>query len=158
MPEQYGIEDSGTGKPPPPAPGIPAAPDPQAREKLAVPAILVIVAGALSIPGIIGVLLWNLLFAGASAMTSSGAGEAGCALLGGGFQILIGLIDMALCGFVIYGGLQLKNLGNWTMALIASILAAIPCCTVCCLIGMPGGIWAIILLLKPEIKAAFAKT
>lgn len=37
----------------------------------------------------------------------------------------------------------------------AAILAMIPCVSPCCLLGLPLGIWALIVLLKPEVKAAF---
>ena len=37
----------------------------------------------------------------------------------------------------------------------ASILAMIPCLSPCCLIGLPIGIWALVILMKPEVKAAF---
>jgi hypothetical protein len=31
----------------------------------------------------------------------------------------------------------------------------IPCISPCCLLGLPIGIWALVVLLKPEVKAAF---
>ncbi len=33
--------------------------------------------------------------------------------------------------------------------------AMIPCVSPCCLLGLPLGIWALIVLVKPEVKAAF---
>ena len=50
---------------------------------------------------------------------------------------------------------QMKALENYPLALTASILAIIPCLSPCCLVGLPIGIWAIVVLSKPEVKAAF---
>jgi hypothetical protein len=44
----------------------------------------------------------------------------------------------------------------WTVSFIASILAMIPCFTsCCCLVGLPIGIYALVVLNKPEVKSAF---
>jgi len=49
----------------------------------------------------------------------------------------------------------MKELRNWTLAMVASILAMVPCIGACCLIGIPIGIWSLVVLMKPEVKAAF---
>lgn len=153
MSDQYGIEESSGGKPPPPPPGVPGIPDPNARERIAVPAIIIIVTGALGIPlQLIGMVM-NIMGVGMGA-TSGQEGVAN--IMSGGIGIVFNIIGLAVAGFLIYGGLQLKNLGNWTIGLIAAILSVIPCCA-CCLTGIPGGIWALIVMNKPEIKSAFAQ-
>jgi hypothetical protein len=49
------------------------------------------------------------------------------------------------------------KLQNHSLAMAASVIAAIPlpCVSPCCLIGLPIGIWAIVVLMKPEVKSAF---
>ena len=37
----------------------------------------------------------------------------------------------------------------------ASILAVVPCVSPCCLVGLPIGIWALVVLSKPEVKSQF---
>jgi hypothetical protein len=37
----------------------------------------------------------------------------------------------------------------------ASILALAPCISPCCLVGLPIGIWALVVLSKPEVKSSF---
>jgi hypothetical protein len=39
--------------------------------------------------------------------------------------------------------------------LAAAIVALIPCFSPCCLIGLPIGIWALVVLSKPEVKSQF---
>jgi len=38
---------------------------------------------------------------------------------------------------------------------VASILAMVPCISPCCLLGIPIGIWALVVLMKPEVQQAF---
>lgn len=36
-----------------------------------------------------------------------------------------------------------------------SILSMVPCVSPCCLLGLPVGIWALVVLNTPEVKQAF---
>jgi hypothetical protein len=71
----------------------------------------------------------------------------------------IGIVDNLLCiviaGVVLFGAIKMKRLENHGLAMAASILAMIPCLSPCCLLGLPLGIWALVVLLKPEVKSAF---
>ena len=37
----------------------------------------------------------------------------------------------------------------------ATILAMIPCISPCCLLGLPVGIWSLVVLLDENVKASF---
>ena len=67
-------------------------------------------------------------------------------------------IVAALIGVVIViGGVKLLKLSGPTFPIIGSILAMIPCTSgCCCLLGLPAGIWALVVLSRPEVKAAMA--
>lgn len=67
-----------------------------------------------------------------------------------GFVLIIAAI------FVFYGSLQMKQLRNYQVARSAAIVAVIPCLGPCCLLGIPFGIWALIVLGKPHVRDAFA--
>ncbi len=56
---------------------------------------------------------------------------------------------------VFAGALKMKQLENYALAMLASIVAMIPCISPCCLIGLPIGIWSLVVLAKPEVKGAF---
>ena len=58
---------------------------------------------------------------------------------------------------VLFGALKMKKLENHGLAMAASILAIVPCITPCpcCCFGIPIGIWALIVLCKPEVKSYF---
>jgi hypothetical protein len=49
----------------------------------------------------------------------------------------------------------MKKLESYGLAMAASIIAMIPCVSPCCLLGLPIGIWALVVLMKPEVKSAF---
>jgi hypothetical protein len=63
---------------------------------------------------------------------------------------------LVLSGVVLYGALKMKKLENHGLAMGVSILAMIPCISPCCLVGLPFGIWALIVLNKPEVKGYFS--
>jgi hypothetical protein len=65
-----------------------------------------------------------------------------------------GILVLAAC-FVLYGAIQMKRMRSYGMALAAAIVAAIPMLGPCCIVGIPFGIWAIVVLSKPEVKRAF---
>jgi len=77
------------------------------------------------------------------------------AFLSGAIQIGLNVIGIAVCGFIFWGAQKMKNLENWGISLGASIVAMIPCLSPCCIVGLPIGNWAIIVLMKDEVKSAF---
>ncbi|HET8901923.1 MAG TPA: hypothetical protein VFM84_08315 [Holophagaceae bacterium] len=136
----------------------PAPPPANAAEQVGMPAMGLMLAGALGILGNIVLLLLHfgaLTLGGLSSFTGGGMGG----MMAGSIGLFFRIVGLAACCFVIYGGMQMKSLGNYTMALVAAIVAVIPCfipCP-CCFVGIGAGIWAIIVLIKPEVKAAFAQ-
>jgi hypothetical protein len=46
-------------------------------------------------------------------------------------------------------------LQNHQFALTAGIVAMLPCISPCCVFGLPAGIWALVILNKPEVKSQF---
>jgi hypothetical protein len=58
---------------------------------------------------------------------------------------------------IILGGVKLMNLSGTGLPITGSLLAMIPCTSsCCCLIGLPAGIWALVALSRPNVKAAIA--
>ncbi len=73
--------------------------------------------------------------------------------VGGSDYAQLGL-SLVLYALVIAGALKMLRLENWGLALAAAIIAMLPC-TCCCCVGIFVGIWAVIVLNRPEVKAAF---
>jgi hypothetical protein len=56
---------------------------------------------------------------------------------------------------VAIGGFLMYNRGSYGMAMTAAILAIVPCFSPCYLLGIPFGIWALVVLNDPDVKEAF---
>ena len=67
---------------------------------------------------------------------------------------VISLVIAALNGFVLFGAMKMLRLQNHGLATVASVAAMLPC-QCCCLFGLPFGIWALVVLNKPEVKSQF---
>ena len=67
---------------------------------------------------------------------------------------VISLGIAAVNGFVLLGAINLLRLRNYGVAMVASIVAMLPC-GCCCVLGLPAGIWALVTLNKPEVKSQF---
>ncbi len=57
---------------------------------------------------------------------------------------------------IIGGAVQMIRFKTWGFALAASILAMLNFGTFCCVLGLPVGIWSLVILLQPDVKQAFA--
>ena len=127
------------------SPGPTTADRKAAREALKTPAILLLIVGVLG--AVCGLFGFCGIFMMAATPGPDGSGPpVGIALI---------YLPMAIMNAVIaVSALQMMNLRRYPLALTASVLALIPC-TGCFLIGLPVGIWSIVLLNKPEIKSAF---
>lgn len=141
--------------------GAPPPSGGNARELLNVPSILIIVMGA------IGILF------GLYGMVSSGANseqlgqllndpnlppafKKAMTMTTGPMSKVSNLIGMLLDVLMIFGAVQMRNLKMYPLAIAATVISMLPCGGCCCLIGLPVGIWALVTLMKPEVKAQFS--
>ncbi len=73
--------------------------------------------------------------------------------------ILIGLASLAAAGIAVWGGIEMRRLRNYRLAIagsIALILASFLLILMCLpLLAAPVAIWAIIVLRRPEVRSAF---
>lgn len=76
---------------------------------------------------------------------------------GSSLSMISGLLGLVLAALVAYGAWQMLKIRSFGWALTAAILAVIPCTSPCCLLGLPIGIWALIVLYQPEVRAAFGR-
>jgi hypothetical protein len=75
-------------------------------------------------------------------------------LFGGGS--LLGLVAAAMYAMVLVGAMRMKNLRSYGLSISAAVLAIVTCCSLCAVVGLPVGIWALVVLRSPEVKAAFS--
>ena len=125
-----------------------------AADQVSGPAIGLMVTAGLGFVGQAASLVLNL--AGSSFMaTQSGGNEAFAQMFSGAVGAGFAGLGMLLAIIIFLGGLKMKQLKSYGFAMTASVIAMVPCVSPCCLVGLPVGIWAIVVLNKPEVKAAF---
>jgi len=139
---------------------------PSVQDRLKGPAIGLLIVGVLGVLlGLWGILS-SLLGIGGNAqmlqeMERNGqqVPEFAKYMLGAGGSVvgvLLNIVGIGCSALVFYGGLQMQKLQAFNLAMAASVVAMIPCLSPCCCIGIPIGIWALIVLNKPDVRAAFS--
>lgn len=151
-----GATSAGAGGPPNfgPAPTLPSALDP--RKQVSGPAIGLIVSGSLYlVAGVFRILsgVFSASFAGL--MGNNDPQMQKIMAVSGVVNWALAVLVLVLGGLVIWGGIKMKQLENYGLCMTAAIISVLPCSFPCCLIGMPFGIWALVILSKPEVKAQF---
>jgi hypothetical protein len=66
-----------------------------------------------------------------------------------------GILGILVGGFIIFASMKMRQLQSWPMAVAASVVAMLPCLSPCCCIGLPIGIWALVVLFDQNVKASF---
>jgi len=61
------------------------------------------------------------------------------------------VLGIVLCILIAYGANKMKRLESRKWAMASAIMAIIPC-TGCCVLTMPFGIWALVVINKPEVR------
>ena len=139
---------------PPTLPSFPA-PASAAAALVAGPAIGLIVTAILGALVQMVSLIRLLLVHNSMPVNSQMPGQAWVAMLSGPIGVVISIIAILMGVVILLGALKMKKLESYGLAMTASILAMIPCLSPCCVIGLPIGIWALMVLSKPEVKSAF---
>jgi hypothetical protein len=148
---------------PPAAPGVPppgllqVASQPTASSQVQGPAIALIIVAALDFIIATISLIINLAGSGMGRFGPIGNPEIERLLemTSGIAGIISSLVNIGIAVLIFVGAQKMKNLQNYGLAMTATILAMVPCFSPCCLVGLPLGIWALVVLLKPEVKSAF---
>ncbi|HEY8504933.1 MAG TPA: hypothetical protein VIL46_10150, partial [Gemmataceae bacterium] len=65
-------------------------------------------------------------------------------------------IFLGMSAVVCLGALAMMAMRFYPLAVLASLLAMVNLTECCCLFGVPTGLWALITLLNPEVRAQFS--
>ncbi|MFP2897025.1 hypothetical protein [Corallococcus sp. 4LFB] len=71
------------------------------------------------------------------------------------FLFFSALPGLCLNGLVVFGAWKMKNLQLHGLAMAVAIICCIPCCGPAWGLGLIPGIWSLVVLNRPEVKAAF---
>ena len=127
-----------------------------AEAEVSGPAIALMVVSGLSIAGALVDLVFRVInlalgTSGPLGRMSKAPDFAIGTVLGGGFD----LFSAFLAVVILVGAIKMKNLRAYGLALTACVLAIVPI-HCCCILGIPFGIWGLVVLNKPEVKDAFS--
>ena len=137
----------------PPPPTYVAAVDP--REQVQTPGLLLMIVGIVgAVLQVLSVLL-NMVGVGVGAIGASEAPEFVTQMMSGVVGIIFSVVAVAVGVFIAYAGMQMRQLRNYTLSMIGAIVAMIPCLSPCCCLGLPVGIWCLVVLFKPGVRDAF---
>lgn len=70
--------------------------------------------------------------------------------------LIMNIVCLLLAVVTILGAMKMKKLQSRGLAMAGAIIAIIPCLS-CCMYGVPVGIWALVVLMAADVKAAFRK-
>jgi hypothetical protein len=65
------------------------------------------------------------------------------------------VVILALSVVTILAGVRMMQLRSYGLVMAGVILSMLPCCSGCCCLGIPFGIWALVVLNRPSVKASF---
>lgn len=143
----------------PNVPGTPPGPhDRQAAlDKVKIPAIILMVLGPICIVVFLvdfGFRMMNLISGEAAPVIVDPNQAAGfqAGAVGGAVVEVIAILCQI---FVIFGAYQMMNLKSLMLAKTAAIISVIPCLSACCVLGIPFGIWSLVVLNDPSVRSQF---
>lgn len=145
---------------PSPGPGFSGQGPSNVDGKVKGPAIAMLVVMGISMVFQILSLILNMLGMGLGVAGAAGAGQANSPeaignLVGGGIGMAFGVLSIFIGGFIIYGCTKMMKLESYQTAYAAMIIGMLPCISPCCLLGLPFGIWGLVVLNDPLVKSSF---
>ena len=64
---------------------------------------------------------------------------------------------MGVAALIFVAGLHMRTLRSYSFCVVGAILACVPCSGPCYLLGIPFGLWALIVLNRPDVRDAFSR-
>jgi hypothetical protein len=122
-----------------------------------IPAVFLMIVGGVGILANLSSLVVTLINAGAEPMlpAATGSPQDDVAFFASASTIVTLVLFAAVAnGLVLFGGYQMFRQTSYNMAIAASILAMVPC-SFGFLVGLPIGIWSLVILSRADVKAGF---
>jgi hypothetical protein len=140
--------------PPGPMQGDTAA----AAQRVAGPATALIVTAVLGmVVQVCGIAIRLAEFGGMGPGIRPNRGDAFPMFMEGGIGVAAGVFGLVVAAVILVGAMKMKKLESYPFAMTSAIVAMVPCISPCCLLGLPFGIWALIVLGDSSVKAAFRR-
>lgn len=125
------------------------------EQKVQVPAIVLMIVGGLNALLQLSTLGLHVLSIGVGTLQQTADQSQLIAnMLSGTIGLITALLGLIASGVILYGAWQMYRFERYGMALTAAILTCIPCFTCCC-VGVPVGVWALVVLSDASVKESF---
>jgi hypothetical protein len=116
------------------------------------PAIALLVVGILGV--LVGFLYVVQAIVGRPLVGPGGPVNPDAAATQQSFAWVFAFLSLIWGAVVTLGGVKLLQLQSWGSVLVAAIFAMLPC-NPCCLLGLPVGIWTLVVLNNSDVKRSF---
>ncbi|MSU27767.1 MAG: DUF4339 domain-containing protein [Pedosphaera sp.] len=126
-----------------------------ALDRVKGPAIFMIVNAALTIVGSLVQLLINLGVFSIGALGDLSKNDQAQMVLQGAGGVIGAVVSVIFAIVVLVGALKMKGLTSYGFAMTAAIMGILCTNVCCCPVGLGAGIWALVVLNDPKVKAAF---
>ena len=73
----------------------------------------------------------------------------------GPVAIITSILGIGISAVIIFAAQKMRALQSYALVVTGAVLAIVPCISPCCCIGIPVGVWVLVVLFKPEVKAMF---
>lgn len=124
-----------------------------AAERTKLPAIFLLIIVSLSFLNHVGGIVMHFMGIEAFPMQqANNPGEEMAQMIGG---VVGGVVGIGADILVFAGALSLLRVSSYGLAMTGAIVAVIPCLSPCCILGIPFGIWALVVLNDESVKAGF---
>ena len=138
-------------------------PSADARSLVSGPAIGLLVVGIICALGALWGVLSHVLGLGMGAFAPGGPGAGNMppqvtqwmALMAGGVGLVLNIVGLGLSALFIFASQKMRKIESYGLVMTSTIISMVPCLSPCCCIGLPIGIWVLVVLCKPEVKASF---
>lgn len=124
----------------------------RAKEKVALPATLMIIVGCLFILGNLLGIAFNAAGFENPFMKGMDPKTREIANVANYIGFTVGLVFAV---FTIIGGFKMRSLSGKGLAWAGAIVTLLNCQTLCCLLGIPVGIWSIVVLSNEDVSRSF---
>lgn len=152
----------GAAAPPPAAvsvevlPPLPPAGQPAPSDAVATPSIFMMVVGCVSLALALVSAALNMLGTRIAGLQPD-APEELINALSGTLGLVLNSVSILTNVVIIIGAMKMKSFSSHGWAMTAAILSLLPCNGCCCGLGLAAGIWSLMVLNNPSVKAAFER-
>lgn len=122
-----------------------------ARDAVIAPAVALLVAGIIGLVSMGGLTVLGTLGWLMEDAAHANAEEVAEFITG----VLMFTVAALANAAIIFCAIQMQRLKSYALALTGAILAVIPGISPCCVLGIPFGIWALVVIHQPDVKNAF---